>query len=219
MRAWKLIGLGVAGLIIVGGAASVLTSRSAVDPTPVKPAASMPLRPLLTVSEMIAAAEDLNGRCRDSSEDETMTMVACDQRDQMMEALRAEGMCWGNDNDPNEAEYQKTWRPCPSVVAAHPTDLPQEVPSPEIQYEPTRADKAAQIDSAMAATRGCLRAQTTRLALSGMRDREQVAQQITGMCRVILQRTETMSPDEVYAMVLVMAYDAIADVERENGGR
>lgn len=219
MRAWKLIGLGIAGLIIVGGAASVLMSRSAVDPTPLKPAASMPQRPVLTVSEMIAAADDLNGRCRGGSGDDPTTMVACEQRDQMTEALRAEGMCWGNPNDPNEAEYQKTWRPCPSVLAAAPADIPQDVPSPEIQYDPTKAAKAARIDSAMVATRGCLRAQTTRLALSGIRDRERVAEQITEMCRVILQRTEAMPPEEVSAMVRVMAYDAIADVEREAGGR
>lgn len=212
MKAWKLIGLGVVGLIIVAGAASVFTSRSTVSPTPLKP-------PVLTVSEMITAVEDLNGRCRGGSGDDPATMVACDQRDQMMDALKVEGMCWGNPNDPNEIGADKTWRPCPSTVAAsHPPEVAQEVPSPEVQYDPAKAVEAARLESAMSATRGCLRAQTKASVMIGIKGRDQVAERITGMCREILLRVNVMHPEEVAPMVRVMAYDAIEDVQRESAG-
>jgi hypothetical protein len=217
MRAWKLIGLGLAGLIVAGGAASFIASRSAIPATPHASPKTPP--PVLLVSEMIKAAEDLNSRCRGGSGDDAATLVACDQRDQMMSALEAAGTCWGDPNNPNQIGADKTWQPCSAPVAAHSTPSPaKEVPSPEIQYDPARAANIARMDSAMSVTRGCLRAQTINMVRIGQTDRDQVAQGITNICQAILMKIDVMSADEVQAMVKVMAYDAIADVERENAG-
>lgn len=240
MRAWKFVGLGLAGLIVAAAAGGVIENWPTEAPTTSK----------LTVSQMMRLEEELNSRCRGGSGDDPKTMTACDQRDRLLEQLKDAGTCWGNPHDPNQAGYEKTWQPCgqgntENAKSPNPTDAsalyrlahpdankqdaegakegvvagsPRDIPSSEIQYDPENAHKVALINGAMSATRGCLRAQTINMVRIGYKDRETVAQGITNICQVILVRTNLMTSDEVAAMVKVMAYDAIKDVERENWG-
>lgn len=73
-------------------------------------AASAATPPPKDVAQLIASEQKLNDKCRGGSGDDPATQKACDQRDALDKKLQSRGWCYGR---PDQAEYQKTWQPCP----------------------------------------------------------------------------------------------------------